>query len=107
MTTENKTFTKIYSNIERPKETKCYLTNIGEMKFDLTTNSFYDKANNVVDFAVKYWMKPIVSFEEVSNVMIKYIAENHHPHTMVNIDSTKAELFEGVKSNINNDFLKD
>jgi len=31
-------------------------------------------------------------FETISEIMIKWMAENQHPHTMAEIDSTKAIL---------------
>lgn len=34
-------------------------------------------------------------FEQVTKPLIKYLAENHHPHVVVVVDSTHAELFEG------------
>lgn len=35
-------------------------------------------------------------FKRIAREMIKYIAENHHPHTTVIIDCGKAELLGGV-----------
>lgn len=37
-------------------------------------------------------------FDSASRVMIKYLAENHHPHTTAIITSTGCEILEGVKS---------
>lgn len=95
---ENKFLKKVYSNIERPKETKYYLTNIGEVKFDLTTNSFYSKTNDCVDFAVKYWIKEIETFEESVEPAIIFLFKNHNPHTSIVIDYDIAKLVEGLKS---------
>jgi hypothetical protein len=36
-----------------------------------------------------------VQFEEASRPLIKWMAENCHPHTAVLVDSVSAELFEG------------
>lgn len=47
------------------------------------------------------------SFEESVEVVIKYISEHHHPHTMIQIDSTQAILWEGVKNHLTEKFLKD
>lgn len=62
--------------------------------------------NGILELLENYNEYISSDFESSSNLMIKYMAENHHPHTMANIDSTKSELFEGVKSNINNYFKK-
>ena len=35
-------------------------------------------------------------FEEIIKPVIKYMAENHHPHTTLIIDATHAELVEGI-----------
>ena len=35
-------------------------------------------------------------FEEIIKPVIKYMAENHHPHTTLIIDATHAELLEGI-----------
>lgn len=37
-------------------------------------------------------------FEELMRPVIKYLAENHHPHTSIIVTSTNAELVEGVRS---------
>lgn len=43
---------------------------------------------------VKIDTKKIV-FEELSKLMIKYLAKNHHPHTTIIITNDSAELLEG------------
>jgi hypothetical protein len=35
-----------------------------------------------------------MKFEEAVRPLIKYMAENHHPHTVLLIDSTTAHLYE-------------
>ncbi len=40
----------------------------------------------------------INDFDKSAKVLIKYIAENHHPHTTVIVTSTNAQLLEGVTS---------
>ncbi len=47
------------------------------------------------------------SFEEATEVVMKYLAENHHPHTMIIINSTSAQLFEGVKVHNTEKYLLD
>lgn len=37
------------------------------------------------------------AFTEACRPLIKYLAENHHPHTTVILNSTGAELLEGQK----------
>ena len=37
-------------------------------------------------------------FEAVARQMIKWLNDNCHPHVTVHIDTTSAELFEGVCS---------
>ncbi len=46
------------------------------------------------------------NFESVAKMMIKYLAENHHPHTTVIITSTNAELLEGQQSISTNEYLR-
>lgn len=40
----------------------------------------------------------INDFDNSAKVLIKYLAENHHPHTTVIVTSTNAQLLEGVTS---------
>jgi len=47
------------------------------------------------------------TFEEVSEIMIKWMAENQHPHTMAEIDSIKAVLWEGKQTHNNTSFITD
>ncbi|NIG76770.1 hypothetical protein F3J34_24700 [Klebsiella sp. Ap-873] len=47
-----------------------------------------------------------VSFEEVAKPMIKWLAENVHPHHSVIVTSTHAELLEGQQSVSTEEFLK-
>jgi len=37
-------------------------------------------------------------FEEIARVVMKYLNENHEPHTAMIITSDHAELLEGIKS---------
>lgn len=39
--------------------------------------------------------------------VMKYLAENHHPHTKVIIDSDSAELVEGLATHRTEKFIKD
>lgn len=48
------------------------------------------------------------TFEEVVMPVIKWLAENEHPHTTVIVTSTGAELLEGKKTTGEiTEFLKD
>lgn len=47
------------------------------------------------------------TFEEVVKEVMKWLAENQHPHTTVIITATNAELVEGIKSVVTDEFIKD
>ena len=49
----------------------------------------------------------IKKFEEAALPLIKYLAENHHPHTTVIVTSTHAELLEGKFVVKTEDYLVD
>lgn len=61
----------------------------------------YVDVANAVDDILK------LPFEEISEIMIKWMAQNQHPHTMAEIDSTRAILWEGKQSHINDGFIVD
>jgi len=46
-------------------------------------------------------------FENVIKPVMKYLAENHHPHTKIQVDSNTAELLEGIKSVVTDEFIVD
>lgn len=48
-----------------------------------------------------------IYFEELAKLMIKYLAENHNPHTTVIITSTDAELLEGKMCVKTFEYIKD
>ena len=48
-----------------------------------------------------------VDFENVVKPVMKYLAENHHPHMKIIIDSNVAELVEGVKTVVTDEFIVD
>lgn len=37
------------------------------------------------------------TFEEVVKPVMEWLAKNKHPHTIINIEATRAELLEGVE----------
>ena len=46
-------------------------------------------------------------FHEAAKPLLKFMNDNCHPHCRVIVDSTQAELVEGVASVIDESFLKD
>ncbi len=38
------------------------------------------------------------AFTELCKPLMKYLAENHHPHTKIILESNFAELVEGIKT---------
>jgi len=46
-------------------------------------------------------------FEELSRPLIKWLNDNMHPHATIIIDTTHAELVEGVCAFTTEDYLKD
>lgn len=46
-------------------------------------------------------------FEELARNLMKFLAENCHPHTSVAVDSTTAELREGVTAITTEEYLVD
>ena len=51
--------------------------------------------------------KEDLEFEKAVEVVIKYMAENHHPHTTMIIDATSAQLFEGLRVHYTEKYLVD
>lgn len=49
----------------------------------------------------------MTTFEEAVKPLMKYLSENHHPHTVVIVDVNSAEIFEGVKVFNSDEFVKD
>jgi len=49
----------------------------------------------------------IAEFNELARPLIKWIAENKHPHTQIIIDATSAVLWEGIWSLSTEEFLID
>lgn len=46
-------------------------------------------------------------FKTLCKPLIKYLNDNHHPHTHIVIDSTRAELSEWIICIHTEEFLKD
>ena len=50
---------------------------------------------------------PVDPFQHAARPLIKYLAENYNPHTVVIVDAVSAELFDGTRSYVTEEFLKD
>lgn len=46
-------------------------------------------------------------FEAIVKPVMKYLAENHHPHMKIIIESNRAEMVEGVKCINSDEFIPD
>jgi len=46
-------------------------------------------------------------FEEVAKPLIKYLAENYHPHVTVIVTATEAEVLEGLQMIKTEEYLRD
>lgn len=60
-------------------------------------------------FLMGWDMKTVIKsdFEVAVEQVMKYLADNHHPHTKVIIDSDSAELVEGIRTHRTDEFVKD
>ena len=47
------------------------------------------------------------TFEDIAKDMIKYLNENHHPHTRIVTDSSTCEIVEGLKCFHTTEYIKD
>jgi hypothetical protein len=48
-----------------------------------------------------------LSFEQVVKPVMAWLAKNKHPHMSIIIDSTRAELVEGVECVATDEFVQD
>jgi len=46
-------------------------------------------------------------FEEAAKPLIKYLAQNYHPHVKAIVDSGRAEILESSASIVNDEFIPD
>lgn len=46
-------------------------------------------------------------FEELARPLVKWLNENYHPHVVVHIEPTGAQLYEGIIGVPVMDFIKD
>jgi len=47
------------------------------------------------------------AFQKEATPLMKYLAENHHPHCTAIVSATYAELMEGLESHATDEFLMD
>ena len=64
-------------------------------------NGIVDEGNNEIEL-----IKP-KTFDEAVRPLMKWMAENNHPHTWAIVDSNTAILTEGVTSYNTDDFIQD
>jgi len=70
----------------------------------------YSECKLIVSLIVKklgYVYSNEDEFRNIAETMIRYINENHHPHTTVIVTTDKAEIVEGVKTIITDKFIPD
>ena len=51
--------------------------------------------------------KIMEEFEKLAKLLIKYLNENHNPHTSIIITTDSAEILEGAKGFTTDEFIKD
>lgn len=69
--------------------------------------SVFDLENQPNQFGIKNPFQQKLTFEKAVEPAIRYLFENHHPHTKIHIDYSVAELLEGKKSHNLNDEVPD
>lgn len=52
-------------------------------------------------------IKDAQTFGEAAEPLMKWMAENQHPHTTVIVRCNYAELFEGLQCHLNDEFIVD
>jgi len=48
-----------------------------------------------------------VEFEKLVRPLMKYLAENHHPHTKIIVESNVAEVVESLRAVVTDEYLVD
>jgi hypothetical protein len=84
------------------KEFKQHLLS-GEVKISIP-NMINLKTNKIMKQTKKQKQE---KFEEAVRPLMKYLAENHHPHTSIYVTSRTAELLEGQKCLSTNEYIVD
>lgn len=57
-----------------------------------------DQEKQELAFEIWYNTRKPKAFNEAVRPLIKWLAENHHPHTTIILTSTGAELVEGLEN---------
>lgn len=65
----------------------------------------WDYAKEMIEDIIEQ-LKP-TNFSEASKPLMKYLAENHHPHTKAQVDSGTSELMEGKECFKTSEFIVD
>jgi len=73
---------------------KEFLENQGWSKNDKGTFDF----NGLCELLEKYKNSQIQDFNSISESVLKYMSNNHHPHCTLTATSTNVQVLEGVKS---------
>ena len=75
----------------------------------LTKEQFYKiiEGTKGIESIYGEFKKEPESFDETIKPVMKWLAENQHPHTKIILDSTNAELVEGIKSVVTNEYIVD
>lgn len=72
----------------------------------ITPMDMLDRLNEVAREV--YLDQPVEEFEAAARPLMKYLAENHHPHHTAIVNSSHAELLEGVRSTAQiTEYIKD
>lgn len=100
-----------YYNLKDANHRWYYRTKIGKVSnhINLDIECFEHLYRVLSLFKVKYYpyLRKDDSFEIAARPLIKYIAENHHPHTCAIVDGSTAQLWEGIKSIQVLDYIRD
>lgn len=55
----------------------------------------------------KLTKKKAAAFKKAVEPLMKYLAENHHPHTTCIVVNNSAEILEGIQTHLTEKFIKD
>lgn len=70
-----------------------------------TPDAMLNRIKNVADKV--YADQPVDEFEVAARPLIKYLAENHHPHVTCIVTNDNAQLLEGQRAIHVPDYIKD
>lgn len=77
-----------------------------ESQTDKTPDQVMDQLHELQEKMYKD-EEEIDPFEAVVRPVMKYLAENHHPHTAICVESNQAEMVEGIRSLKTDEYLVD